>query len=336
MTTRYREFLFLVLLTSIATITCYLRINVDVKQEFTRIGKERSKQQHDIAVNQNSTSGCELSSEGPLPVILMALGRSGSSITWDTMSALTGKRNTAYEITGGNFNKTAAYFDKLEQDTSKGYDWAIDRLCRIQKYREDAQGAGISGFQWKPYMNGFNHQYGIEGLKKIAEHRDPTVHVVYLRRNPIDRRLSNLRHERSKLGGSSKIAAHCTVGDEACIQKFSAYDHGHVFPVGNELLEWLHHAELHYNKIKDRLRDLKVKFITVSYEKLYDTDDAEEWMRIFKFLQRGPSAGLSIDNVRATFRMASTRSKGGRNETIKNYAEVEYTLIGTEFERFLL
>jgi hypothetical protein len=86
----------------------------------------------------------------------------------------------------------------------------------------------------------------------------------------------------------------------------------------------------------DRLRDLKVKFITVSYEKLYDTDDAEEWIRIFEFLQRGPSAGLSIDDVRATFSMASTHSKGGRNETIENYAEVEHTLVGTEFEHLLL
>lgn len=336
MTTRYREFLFLVLLTSIS-IFALLRINVNIKQiVFIRIGEERRKQ-YDIAVNENSTPGCELRSEGPLPVMLMALGRSGSSITWETMSALTGKRNTAYEITGGNFAKTAAYFDKLEQDPSKGHDWAIDRLCKIRKYREDAQGAGISGFQWKPYTNGFDHKYGIEGLKKIAEHRDSTIYVVYLRRNPIDCRLSNnLRHERSKLRGSSKIAAHSTVGDEACIKKFSAYDHGHVFPVGNELLEWLRQEKLDYSKIKGMLRYLKVEFITVSYEKLYDTDDAEEWMRIFKFLQRGPSAGLSIDNVRATFRMASTRSKGGWNDTIENYAEVEHTLVGTEFERLLL
>ena len=325
MTTRYRrEFLFLlVVLIPIAIFVVLCMLNVGMIQEFTRIeDKERSK--------------CQLSSEGPLPVVLVALGRSGSSITWDTLSALTGKRNTAYEITGGNINKSTAYFDKLEQDTSKGYDWAIDRLCRIQKYREDAQGAGISGFQWKPYMNGFNHQYGIEGLKKIAEHRDPTVHVVYLGRNPIDRKLSNLRHKRSKLDGRSKIAAHCTVGDDACINKFSSYDHGHVFPVGNELLQWLHHEKLRRNNSMDRLRDLKVKFITVSYEKLYDTDDAEEWIRIFEFLQRGPSAGLSIDDVRATFSMASTHSKGGRNETIENYAEVEHTLVGTEFEHLLL
>jgi hypothetical protein len=37
----------------------------------------------------------KLSGNDPLPVILIALGRSGSSITWETMATLTGQLNIA-------------------------------------------------------------------------------------------------------------------------------------------------------------------------------------------------------------------------------------------------
>jgi hypothetical protein len=278
---------------------------------------------------------CQLSSEGPLPVILMSLGRSGSSITWDTMSALTGKRSRAYEITGGNQFTSKIFFDELADDPNMTHDWAVDRLCFVQKQRDDVQGAGIAGFQWKPYMASFDLEYAVEGLKTIASHQNPPIRIVYLTRNPIDRKISNLRHERSK-SSSNAITAHCAVGDDACIKEHAAFDQGVIFPVGNKLLNWLRYAVSSDNKIKDRLRDTKVKFIQVSYEKLYSADDdAEEWMRIFKFLSLGPSEDLSMDDIRATFSMASTHSKG-RNEIIENYVEVEQTLAGTEFEHFLL
>ena len=221
---------------------------------------------------------CQLSSEGPLPVILMSLGRSGSSITWDTMSALTGKRSRAYEISGGNQFTSKIFFDDLGEDPNMTHDWAVDRLCFIQKHRDDVQGAGIAGFQWKPYMSSFDLEYAVEGLKKIASHQNPPIRIVYLTRNPIDRKISNLRHEGSK-SSSTAIAAHCAVGDDACIKKHAAFDQGIIFPVGKELLKWLRFAVSSDNKIKDRLRDMKVKFIHVSYEKLYNADDAGEWMR---------------------------------------------------------
>ena len=53
----------------------------------------------EIRTTKDSSKTCELlpeSSDAPLPVILMALGRSGSSITWDVMSHLTGGRSIAY------------------------------------------------------------------------------------------------------------------------------------------------------------------------------------------------------------------------------------------------
>jgi len=77
-----------------------------------------------------------------------------------------------------------------------------------------------------------------------------------------------------------------------------------------------------------------VKYIEVSYEKLYNPkneEDAEEWMRIFRFLGRGPGEGLTMADVRDTFSMAAT-TVASRNETISNFREVEKDLRNTEFE----
>eukprot|EP00985_Skeletonema_marinoi_P029066 scaffold26621_cov120-Skeletonema_marinoi.AAC.1 len=83
------------------------------------------------------------------------------------------------------------------------------------------------------------------------------------------------------------------------------------------------------------LREAGVDYVKVSYEQLYNADNADEWMKIFRFLRVGPMEDLTVDDVRATFNLASTHSKG-RNETVTNFIGVENTLKGTEFEHFLL
>lgn len=282
-----------------------------------------------LQVRVNSTS-CELSLDGALPVILMSLGRSGSSITWDTMSALTGQRNVASEITGGNPETSKEFFSHLEENPYESHNWPTKRLCLIQKNHDKSKGAGIVGFQWKPYMSSFDSVYAIEGLKEVAARH---IAIVYLTRNPIDRKISNLRHDQSR-ASSDLIAAHCVVGDEACIKKHAAFDQDLVFPVGDTLLRWMRSAVRNDHLIKKRLLDLNVKFIEITYERLYNADDADEWMRTFEFLRIGPAKNLSMDDIRATFSMASTHSKS-RDQTIANYAEVKKTLAGTEFEHFL-
>ncbi len=88
-------------------------------------------------------------SEAPVPLILMSLGRSGSSVTWNTLSTMLGSTTVAYEITGGNRTTAEQFFDDIE--SSVGTNWAIKRLCQIQK-RNMAKydNPVISGFQWKP------------------------------------------------------------------------------------------------------------------------------------------------------------------------------------------
>lgn len=88
---------------------------------------------------------------GPIPVVLMSLGRSGSSITWSTMSALTGERNIAYERTGQTMEKTEQFFACLEKCPLAYHNWTIQSLCHIQRRRRDVTiKSGIAGFQWKP------------------------------------------------------------------------------------------------------------------------------------------------------------------------------------------
>ena len=310
----------------------------ELSRLMTEERKEASTSRVPIEVNHpaSTKSNCVLQKEGegPIPVILMSLGRSGSSITWDTMSALTGHRNKAYEYTGNTASKSDRFFNALETNEAVGYDWAIKKLCIIQhRPKNISTNTGIIGFQWKPYINSFNRAYAREGLREIAKHRHPAIRIVYLTRNHLDRRISNLRHDHSKQG-SHAIAAHCAVGDQACIKEHSQFEANITFPIGKDLLSWLRGSHANDRRVRKRLQDLNVDHIHISYEKLFTSGNADEWMRVFSFLGVGPSENLTMEEVRSSFSMASTHSKS-RNETISNYEDVRNTLVGTEFEYLL-
>ncbi len=182
-------------------------------------------------------------------------------------------------------------------------------------------------------MQSFDSEYAIEGLKALGS-IDPKVKVVYLTRNHLDRKISNLRHDLSK-EASEKLPAHCEVDDVECKKRHSAAAGvGVNFPIGAELMHWLNVTTRVDEKVKTILRDTHVDYVEVSYEKLYKSDSADEWMKIFSFLGVGPAKDLKMDDVRATFDLASTHSKR-RNETVSNFVHVENTLKGTEFEHLL-
>ena len=375
-----------------------------------------------------------------VPIILMSLGRSGSSITWDTLSALTGQRNVAYEITGGNPNTSREFFNSLQcmanassvssiggsssncdfvhanadgikmddgdehqiiegdssGTTSSTLDqyknwtnWTLQELCHVQrKWRKDrldiTDETAIIGFQWKPFISSWKHPFAIYGLEAIQESNRlalqaqaqaqaqtqkgsnvidvsaPEVKIIYLTRNALDRKVSNLRHalknkalkntntntntNTSILPIPIPIPAHCAIGDEACIAKHdqATTNQNIVFPTGRPLLKWLRNFDRQDRNIVNRLKDMNIPFVHVTYEKLYNVgievgskeENSEEWMRVFRFLNVGPQEGLTMDEVRGAFSMAST-SKRSRNETIDNFEEVKDTLIGTEFEYLL-
>ena len=86
-----------------------------------------------------------------VPVVLFALGRSGSSVTWTTLTSLAGKENIAYEVLGGNKEKNIKFFKDLEKSPNKDQNWLINSLCNVRNFRKDVQNANVYGIQWKPY-----------------------------------------------------------------------------------------------------------------------------------------------------------------------------------------
>jgi len=272
---------------------------------------------------------CKFDPDGPIPVILIALGRSGSSVTWDTIARMTGEPTPAYEFTGQNLQKSLEFFKDIRYEI--GPKWAALKLCSIQKKR--TKDAGIIGFQWKPFRDTFFHKYAIGALNDIGDRMDPPIRVIFLKRNPLDRKISNLRH----IANNLKVPAHCKVGDEACIEQHKAIikqGGGVEFPMKGELLSWLKTEKTNNDEIREQLSLYGIKYITVSYEKLYHSETAEEWMRIFSFLGKGPSQDLTIEEVRSTFSMAATTSTK-RSESISNYGNVENALKGTQYEYLL-
>mmetsp|Transcript_56684 Transcript_56684/g.84323 ORF Transcript_56684/g.84323 Transcript_56684/m.84323 type:complete len:141 (+) Transcript_56684:90-512(+) len=128
------------------------------------------------------------------------------------------------------------------------------------------------------------------------------------------------------------LPAHCAVGDSDCIkQHHSAI----VLPTGSELLKSLKRGSALDKLVSDKLANYGVKHVHVSYDNLYNSKNAEEWSRIFRFLQRGPQGPLTVENVTANFDLAPTSSSSSHKDIIANFDEVWETLNGTQFEHLV-
>jgi len=177
-----------------------------------------------------------------------------------------------------------------------------------------------------PYDNIIDHEYSIGALEEISKHQDPSIRVIYLTRNVLDRKLSNQRHKGQI--HSKEVPAHCQVGDDECVQKHKQRSNNVTFPTGQELINFIEKLLANEEKVEKILARAGVKYLHVSYEKLFHAETAAEWIKIFRYLKQGPEANLTIDMVRDTFSMVST-SSGKHQEMILNYNEVKETLNGT-------
>lgn len=295
-----------------------------------------------IAVNWDhvlSDPNCKLSDadNSPLPLVFMALGRTGSSITWATVAKIMGdpEPEKAIEIVGRINTETTDFYNTVPDELASS--WPSSYICDLQSnFTERGLKAGLVGFQWKPYMLEFDNSKSLSGLRDLAASNvahHPKIRVIFQTRNPIDRRLSNWRHH-----GHSEVAPHCKIGDVECLKEQEKSAHMTNFTIGKDLLQWLKTDKKHEESVFAHLKEAGVDYIHVTYDKLYSSgsgdEAANEWMRIFRFLGRGPGDGLTMQEVDKNFEMAKTTSKKHK-DVMLNYEEVKKTLEGTDFEELL-
>jgi hypothetical protein len=294
-----------------------------------------------IIVDGNDTTGgtsssrsCDLiDDKWGTPTILISLGRSGSSATWQIMSGMTGNHTfRATEDTGSSTEKSNRLFDDFLENETDGKCWIQDFLCRHQEENRDRERdglpmAGLYGFKWKPYASTFGSIRSIEALDWLS--RNPHVRVVHNVRNPLDVIISRYKHR------DRSVAAHCGVGDDACSESHRnakptlSTKKGRLMHLIDEIIEETNNA--------DRLLGLhRVPHVDVSYERLYLVDDiAVEWRRLFSFLGVGLSdERLTSADLIARMEHQATSDRSIRGK-IRNYEEVEEILRGTEYEIFL-
>jgi len=272
---------------------------------------------------------CSLNSsaDSPIPVILISKGRSGSSSTWQVMSRLTGHCFKCEEYPGENHKYQEGLLSR-NTPTNNG-NWILGYLCSQQKAFKNKR--GIIGFKWKP---DFFSDTVLNGLRMIAHYTNPQIKIILSRRNALDVILSISKHEyMNEHKQEMRSFAHCSSIDTICIEAHKKFGSGLYIPV-EHLLNKLIYMSNFESKLDDYLEEFNVSHIKVTYEKLYYSKDAEEWMRIFRFIGRGPRSKLTKSLVEKAMQHVGT-SNSFHNETIKNYEEVRDTLVGTQFETLL-
>jgi len=286
-------------------------------------------------VKSDETWGCDqLIRDGPLPVVLISMGRSGSSAIWQTMAALTGHGSQPKELPGETPTETALFFETLANRGDFSGRWMFKYFYKNQKERIKLdQSEGIVGFKWKPYPSFFSEsaQKSLGASSKSC----PQIKVVRSRRNALDVYLSQEKHSNDSI---DKIPAHCKPDNFKCIEKHYARETGMNIFVPHLLSRMEDFVRLE-DQVDENLDALGIPHVNVSYELLFSDDEnvvVDEWDRVFKFLEIGPTKGngLSAVLIRNAPGMAVT-STHSHKDMIANYEEVRSALSNTPFETLL-
>lgn len=351
----------------------FVSVNVPLQSVFTKESKiiafhelfGKFNKTSNAHQNQHLDSTC-LEKRGPsTPVILMSLGRSGSSTIWQMISDLTNShhRKQTREYPGSCLEDNLYFFDttiraeeKLEStdaDINVGYIlrksganiweipgkdnsvhgvWLQRYMCRLER---ESQG-GIVGFKWKPNLDQFVYRKEareslqmIASLASMAEEAEqkPPILVVRSRRNMIDVKLSHLKHDQY-----SNLTAHCRQGDEKCISSHGEKQFVHDIP---EFYRDVHKTWNEENLLDDLLNSLGVPLVSVSYDELFYPDQISngesEWNRMIQFISPS-SARLSWMDIHNSTRLVATRSTRSHVEIIENWEDVYRAFQATEIE----
>ena len=266
-----------------------------------------------------------LDPNGPQPVILMSLGRSGSSSTWQVIGNLTGQETKSVEYTGSTRKESIEFFNKI--GPNDGGRWIMKYMCFMQRLFPTA---GVVGFKWKPNRSILTMDASVNGLRALGKLKEPyVIKVVRSRRNLLDVLISRYKHKRS----TENVPAHCTVGDKECLNRQLKAGIGVELP-GHKIVRLLNTLTAEENEVDKQLKTLGVPRIHASFEKLYYGDDANEWKKIVRFLIGANGQELTMDKVRSAMKHAST-SHPSHRITIQNFEEIRSLLNGTKYEKLL-
>jgi len=277
----------------------------------------------------------------PTPTILMTLGRSGSSSTWETLSKLTGNRSRAIEYVGTGTVEIVEFFRKREHRNHG--QWLIDHMCSLQRNSNSTE--GIVGFKWKSFLSALDNNEPAEEtfqmIGKLAkdakrEGRLPPIRVLRSRRNPLDVALSRHKH----YGSPNRPPPHCVktyANFESCMEQ---HRQKRPYPDVNGLYAFLSRLVETENQVDFLLDRWGVPTVSLSYESLYFPETPEEgsneWTKAMEFVkQEGvPSKNATWTQVQAMMEHSST-SPRKHKDVIANYEEVHAALVNTEFEHLL-
>jgi hypothetical protein len=151
----------------------------------------REKDWSDVpCVDSKKWEMCDLADDRwGVNVVLLSFGRSGSSITWETMSSLASERGQpAREDIGGSSTSAWKSLEDVKPE-EHGKCWLQRILCRHQynnrlAIKEGLGKAEIIGTKWKPFLRSFNHTKSREALEWLGS--NPYVKVIYNERNFLD------------------------------------------------------------------------------------------------------------------------------------------------------
>ena len=264
-----------------------------------------------------------------VPVILISFGRSGSTVTWDTMTSLASPRRgqKSAESTGRNTETSLDALKSMDKH-EHGKCWMQRILCDHQednrKLTKQGQGKSkIIGTKWKPFLVAFNHTKSREALEWIADM--PYIKVVYSERNPLDITIGRYKHT------AFEVPSHCF--GEKCKLEHEAHNKELKLPF-DFMWESMKDLTDETSAVKQILDEFGVTRVEVTYERLYYSTGAEEWMKIFRHLGVGPRTDLTKADVLKNIEHVETHPPS-RKDAIANYYQVEAALNETEFAKYL-
>lgn len=168
----------------------------------------------------------------------------------------------------------------------------------------------VPGLKRTPCPESFDHKYSLGALDEISKQQDRPIRVIYITRNILDR---------YRLTCNS-----CKSRDKKKVH----------FPTGRALVNNIALTDAHDEYVEERLGRAGVKHLRVSYEMLYYGKTTSEWVKIFKFLERGPTTKLTMDMLRDASSIKFERAPIFKS-IIVNFKHVYKTLKGGRYVHLL-